>query len=87
MTEKHLEKAEASTRLALRVLRALAAVAISGESASSGYLRHRCGLSADEWHGSGELMASLLCFAADKGFPEWHAAGMSEYEKDEEPIK
>ena len=67
------------------VLTVLAATAASGEAASSGYLRQQCGLSAEEWHGAGELLASLLCFAADRGFLEWLTRGMSEYEPGEQP--
>ena len=76
-----VRRTEAIARGKVRVLRELAEVAVSGESASSGYLRQRCGLSAEEWHDAGQLLASLLCFAADRGFKEWHAASMSEYDK------
>ena len=77
-SQAQMAKWEHHTVTALRVLRELAEVAVSGEAASSGYLRQRCGLSADEWHGHGEVMASLLCFAADKDWLEWHAKEMTE---------
>ena len=79
-SEQQVELWEAVAKGKIRILRVLADEILTGESASSGYLRAHCGLSADEWHGAGELIAAVICFAADKGFLEWHAAGMSEIE-------
>ena len=60
----------------IKTLITLAETIASGESASSGYLRKRCGLSADEWHGHGELIAALIFFGSENGFLDWHAKGM-----------
>lgn len=63
---------------ALAAVQELADAVLSGEGASSGYLRERLGLTAEEWHGAGELLAALMCFAAEKGFLDWHARTMVE---------
>ena len=59
-----------------KVLQVLAESIASGEPASSGYLAKKCGLSVEEWHGSGELVAALLFFGQEKGFLKWHAKSM-----------
>jgi hypothetical protein len=67
---------EAIANAKLKVLDEISEVLVSGHGASSSYMRQQCGLSADEWHGSGELIAALTVFAAEKGFLDWHAKGM-----------
>ncbi len=68
-----VEKWEAAARGKQRLLRVLAECIESGKPASSGWLREKCGLSAEEWHGPGELVAAALFFCATHGFLEWHA--------------
>ena len=77
-TDEQIKKWEAFAQAKISVLNRLAEAIIQDESASSGWLRQQCGLSADEWHGAGELIAALICFGFDKGFLDWHAAGMAD---------
>ena len=67
----------------IKTLMTLAGVVAAGEQASSSFLRKKCGLSADEWHGHGELLASLICFAYSEGFLEWHAKSMGTYNEED----
>ncbi len=75
-SNEQAEQWEAVARGKIQVLRELAKVAAAGEQVSSGYLAQHCGLSREEWHGSGELLAALLFFAVEKGFLAWHAKSM-----------
>ncbi len=75
-TQEQMEVWERVTRGKIQVLRELAKVVAAGEQVSSGYLAQHCGLSVEEWHGSGELLAALIFFAAETGFLEWHAKSM-----------
>jgi len=77
-TDEQIKKWEAFAQAKISVLNRLAEAVIQDEPASSGWLRQQCGLSADEWHGAGELIAALICFGVDKGFLDWHAAGMAD---------
>lgn len=76
--DAQIKKWEAFAQAKISVLNRLAEAIIQDEPASSGWLRQQCGLSADEWHGAGELIAALICFGCDKGFLDWHAAGMAD---------
>ena len=76
-TASEIERWEAVANGKLKVLDVIADALANGDRASSSYLRQRCGLSADEWHDAGELIASAICFCAEKGFLEWHAKEMS----------
>jgi len=77
-TDEQIKKWEAFAQAKISVINRLAEAIIQDEPASSGWLRQQCGLSADEWHGAGELIAALICFGVDKGFLDWHAAGMAD---------
>lgn len=74
--DEQIEQWERIAAAKLRVLAVLAEAIASGEPASSGWLREACGLSADEWHNEGELIAALIYFGAEKGFLDWHAETM-----------
>ena len=75
-TEEQVETWERVARGKLQILQVISETIASGEPASSGYLSKRCGLSAEEWHGNGELIAALIYFGYEKGFLEWHAKDM-----------
>ena len=75
-TAEQIARWEAIAKAKILVLREIAEVLCSECGASSGYLRQKCGLSADEWHGAGELIAAVTVFAAEKGFIDWHTEGM-----------
>jgi hypothetical protein len=75
-TVEQIEKWEAVARGQVRLLEVIADVLVNGEGASSDYLRQKAGLSMEEWHGAGQLIAAATVFCAEKGFLEWHAKGM-----------
>lgn len=87
MNDEQLARFEVLTSMSLLALNTIAYHAAHGLDASSGFLRQQCGLSAEEWHDAGELIASLLCFAAENGFREWHAKTMVGLVEDAKPCE
>ena len=76
MTKQEIKEKEAIAAGKVYLLQKLATAVLSGEKMSSGYLAKQCGLSVEEWHGSGQLLASLFYFAVEKDFLDWHAKTM-----------
>ena len=73
---KDEERWEAVAIGKVKLLQQIAQTITDGETVSSGWLAKRCGLSVEEWHGSGELITALMFFGVENGFLEWHAKDM-----------
>ena len=64
---------EWSARQRIGVLSAIAEYLVAEEAPSVGEIARRLGLSREEAHGAGEVVASLVFFAREKGFLGWQS--------------
>lgn len=87
MSEQDLERADRAAGLALKCLGVISQCASGldktqgGGPPSGDWLRVKMGLGHDEWRAcGGPLIASLLFFAWESNFPEWHAETMVDRE-------